>query len=99
METIQYGTLHRNTLSQKIEGLDTLGATRERKSNGSVFVFNEAKVNELRKIYESEGQDEADLDKSKEKEDFYSLVDGSECSVSSEGYRVCGFVYEEGIQE
>jgi hypothetical protein len=104
-QTIEYGSLHRNTLSQKIEDIETLGATRRRKNNGSVLIFDEAKVNELKKIYETKGQDKAknaapDIGIEPKREDAKALDDGdqsygSEGSVSSEGSRVCGFVLEE----
>ena len=107
-QTIEYGPLHRNTLSQKIESIDMLGATRKRKSNGSGLVFDEVKIKELKKVYESKGQTEdrgkvsnstpdVQIEPNK-KEDAKTLDDrseGREGSVSSEGSRVCGFVLEE----
>jgi hypothetical protein len=110
-QTNEYGTLYRNTLSQKIEDIGTLGATRKRKSNGSVLIFDGEKVKELKKIYESEGQDKGEVKNAvpdvgiePKKEDAKTLghCDGSEESegnVSSEGYRACGFVFEGEIQE
>jgi hypothetical protein len=108
-QTIEYGPLHRNTLSQKIESIDMLGATRIRKSNGSVLTFDENKVKQIKKTYEAESQDidrakdaipTIDIEPRKKEEvnpsEYESEV--SEGSVSSEGSRVCGFVIEE-IQE
>jgi hypothetical protein len=108
-QTIEYGTIYRNTLSQKIESIDMLGATRKRKSNGSMLIFDEEKIKEPKKIHESESQDKdkakdatRDTDiEPKKKEDVKTLDDvseGSEGSVSNEGSRVCGFILEE-IQE
>jgi hypothetical protein len=106
-QTIEYGTIYRNTLSQKIESIDMLGATRKRKSNGSVLIFDKEKVKELKKIYESESQDKAkdvapDIDIEPNKKEKINTLDdeseGSEGSVSNEGSRVCGFILEE-IQE
>jgi hypothetical protein len=107
-QTIEYGPLHRNTLSQKIESIGMLGAIRKRKSNGSVFVFDEVKIKELKKIYESKVQDDDRGEKRNsapdvqiepnKMEDVKTLDDrseGREGSVSSEGSRVCGFVLEE----
>ena len=108
-QTIEYGSLHRNTLSQKIESIVRLGATRIRKSNGSVLTFDENKVKQFKKTYEAESQDidraknaipTIDIEPRKKEEvnpsEYKSEV--SEGSVSSEGSRVCGFVIEE-IQE
>jgi len=84
-----------------------LGATRKRKSNGSVLIFDKEKVKELKKIYESESQDKAkdvapDIDIEPNKKEKINTLDdeseGSEGSVSNEGYRVCGFIVEK-IQE
>jgi hypothetical protein len=111
-QTIEYGSLHRNTLSQKIE--DMFGATRKRKNNGSVLIFNGEKVRELKKNYESEGQDkneikntipEIGIEHRKKEEDLKTLDDesggseDSEGSVSNEGYRVGGFIIEEEIKD
>jgi hypothetical protein len=113
-QTIEYGSLHRNTLSQRIESIDMLGATRKRKSDGSVLTFEEMKVKELKKIHGFENQDkdkgelmtevpnvyielrnENDYTPGEENERSVSSVS----SVSSEGYRVCGFVIEEEMKE
>jgi hypothetical protein len=99
-QTNEYGVLHRNTLSKKIE--NAFGAVHERKNNGVVLIFDEEKIKELRKMYEPLDQDNAKakdaapnvFKEPTEIEDKNTLEDGSEGSVNSEGYRVCGFIIE-----
>jgi ssRNA-specific RNase YbeY (16S rRNA maturation enzyme) len=94
----EYGTIHRNTFSQII--VDAFGAVRERQNNGIVLIFDEEKIKELKRMYDQQ-------DKAKDRyaaPDTYvephkneynnTLEDKIEGSVSSEGYRVCGFIIE-----
>jgi hypothetical protein len=98
----EYGPIYRNTLSQKI--VDAFGAVRKRKNNGIVLIFDEEKIKELKKTYQQQDQDNGkaghkdavptiDIEPEKKK-DADTLEDKSEGSVSSEGYRVCGFIIE-----
>ena len=106
-QTIEYGSLHRNTLSQKIESRDMLGASRKRRSNGSTIAFDGNKVKEFKMTQgiESQNKDKADPGAMniEPKNDYAkSIEDESEVSVgsvSSEGFRACGFIFEEEIQE
>ncbi|MFL6403641.1 MAG: hypothetical protein ACJ71M_09210, partial [Nitrososphaeraceae archaeon] len=67
-----------------------------------VLIFDEEKIKELRKMYEPLDQDNAKAKDAApnvfkeltEIEDKNTLEDGSEGSVNSEGYRVCGFIIE-----
>jgi hypothetical protein len=56
-QTNEYGILHRNTLSQKI--VDAFGAVRDRNSDGSVLIFDEEKIKELKMMYGYKYQDKA----------------------------------------
>jgi hypothetical protein len=94
-QTNEYGILYRNTLSQII--VDAFGAVRKRKNNGTVLIFDEEKIMELKKMYEykANAKDAApDIDNEPEKKVTDVLEDESEGSVSSEGSRVCGFIIE-----
>jgi hypothetical protein len=99
-QTKEYGALHRNTLSQQI--VDGFGAVRKRKNNGIVLIFDEEKINELRKRYEALNQDKAKakdaapkvFNEPTEIEDNNTLEDDSEGSERSEGSRICGFIIE-----
>lgn len=98
-QTKEYGTIHRNSLSQII--VDTFGADKERRNNGIVLIFDEEKIKELRKMY---GQQDKAQDRYAAPDTYMephknvydnTLEHKSEGSESSEGYRVCGFIIEE----
>jgi hypothetical protein len=102
-QTNEYGTIYMNTFSKKI--VDTFGAVRDKKNSGIMLVFDEEKINELKRMHKCEVQDQ---DKAKAKdaapnvfneptkiEDNNVLEDDSEGSESSEGYRICGYIIEE----
>jgi hypothetical protein len=95
-QTTEYGTLYRNTLSQMIEGM--FGATRKRKSDGSVLIFASKEIKEFQRIYESQSADKNPPHinfRPKKKEGANTMDDGNEGCISSEGCRVCGFIIEE----
>jgi hypothetical protein len=101
-QTNEYGTIYMNTFSKTI--VDTFGAVREKKNNGVVLVFDEEKINRLKTIYGYKVQDQEKakpIDPAPDSfnvttamEDNNPLEDDGECSESSEGYRVCGFIIE-----
>jgi hypothetical protein len=99
--TNEYGPIYRNTLSQKI--VDAFGAVRRRKNNGTVLIFDEEKIKKLKKTHEQQDQGNGKAEPKdaapamhieSKKEVTDTLEDKSEGSVSSEGYRVCGFIIE-----
>lgn len=98
-QTKDYGVLHRNTLSQKI--VDAFGVVRDRNSDGSVLIFDEEKIKELKMMYGYKYQDKAkvappDVNVEPMKiKDGINQEDEIKSSVSHVGYRVCGFIHEQ----
>ena len=76
---------------------------REKKNSGVLLVFDEEKINEFKKIYGYEVQDQEkakvieaapNMKEPTEIEDNNILEDVSEGSESSEGPRICGYIVE-----
>jgi hypothetical protein len=100
-KTKDYGTVYRNTLSQKI--VDALGAVRKRKNDGTMLVFDEEKVNQLKetalpkdKVDDTVTSTTTEAEVMKEPEENNEASVSSVSSVRSEGLHDVygGFVIE-----
>jgi hypothetical protein len=97
-QTKEYGTIHRNSLSQII--VDIFGADKERRNNGIVLIFDEGKIKELEKMYQQDKSKDMNATPDAYTEPHKNVYNNtlehkSEGSERSEGYRVCGFIIEE----
>ena len=87
----EYGTIYRNTISQKI--VEEFGAVRKRKNDGTILIFDQEKLKQFQTSY-----DENAAFKVEARKDISG--DESEGSESSEGSNECGCaaiqVYQNG---